>query len=81
MSIIISTANIGHNFNIVPHVHGQFHSGRRMTLKKWYNFFYGETNISIKINIDTKQLICMYQLRFSGGPHDLCLGISLVEIV
>ena len=44
-------------------------------------FFYDETNISLKINIDSIQPICVYQLRFSRGPHGLFLGLSLVELV
>ena len=44
-------------------------------------FFYSETNISLKINIDSKEPLCMYQLRFGRGPHDLFLGLSLVELV
>ena len=40
-----------------------------------------DTNISLKINIVSKQPTCMYQLRFSRGPHDLFLGLSLVELV
>ena len=46
-------------------------TGVEKTLKKCHNFFYGETNISLKINIDTKQPTCIYQLRFSRDPHDL----------
>ena len=33
-------------------------------------FFYAETNISLKINIDRKQPTCMYQLWFSRGPQE-----------
>ena len=33
---------------------------------EWDNFFYGDTYISLNINIDG-----MYQLRVSRGPHDL----------
>ena len=51
------------------------------SLKMSQFFFYGETNISLKINIDTKQPTCMYQLRFSRGPHDLFWGLSIVKLV
>ena len=40
-----------------------------------------QTNISQKINIDSKQTTFIYQLRFSRGPHDLFLGLSLAELV
>ena len=51
-----------------------------MTIKNAI-FFYGETNIALKINIDGKQPTCMYQLRFCRGPYDFFLGLLLVEIV
>ena len=60
---------------------GDFTRGGEWLLKNVTFFFYGETNISLKINIDTKQPTCMYKLRFSRGPHNFCLGLSLVELV
>ena len=41
--------------------------------------FYGRTNISLKINIDSKQKTSMIQLGFRRGPHDLVLGILHIE--
>ena len=61
--------------------YGWFYPGRRMTLKKCHLFFYGETNIPLKINIDSKQPTCMYQLGFSRGPHNIVLGLSVVKLV
>ena len=56
--------------------------GGEWLLKNVIIFFYDETNILLKINIDSKQPICMYQLRFSRGPHDLFFGFFLlVELV
>ena len=52
-----------------------------MTHKKWDIFLYGEIYIPLNISIDSIQPTCMYHLRVSRGPHDLCLGISLVELV
>ena len=40
-----------------------------------------ETYISLKINIDNIQPTCIHQLRVSRGPHDLCLGFSIVDLV
>ena len=50
---------------------GDFTQGGEWLFKNVIIFLYGETNISLKINIDTKQPTFMYQLRFSRGPHDL----------
>ena len=52
-----------------------------MTIKKWDNILHGETNISLKLNIESKQATCMNKLRLSRGPHDFSLGLSLVELV
>ena len=52
-------------------IHGWFHPGQRMTHKKRHNFFLWGYQYFSKINIDTKQPTCMYQLRFSRGPHHL----------
>ena len=51
--------------------YGRFHPGQIMTLKNVTIFFYGETNISLKVNIYSKQPLGMYQLRLSRGAHDL----------
>ena len=45
--------------------------GGEWLLKNVIILFYGETNISLKINIDSRQPTFIYQLRFSRGPHDL----------
>ena len=37
-----------------------------------------KTNISLKINIDSKQSICV-SIEVSRGPHDF-FGLSLVEL-
>ena len=50
---------------------GDFTQGGEWLLKNVTIFFYGDANSSLKINIDSKQPTCMYQLRFSRGPHDL----------
>ena len=39
-----------------------FTQGGEWLLKNVTTFFYGETNISLKINIDGKQPTCRYQL-------------------
>ena len=66
---------------LVQTVYGWFHPGRRMTPKNGTFFFYGATYISLNMNIDGIQPTFMYPLRVSRGPHDLCLGLSLVELV
>ena len=60
-------------------LYGLFHPGRRMTLKKCHYFFLGDTNISLKINIYSKQPTCIYQLRFGRGPHDLFLQADQIK--
>ena len=60
---------------------GDFTRGGEWLLKNATIFFYSETDISLKINIDTKEPTCMYQLRFIRGPHDPFWGFSLVELV
>ena len=57
-----------------------FTEGGEWLLKNVTIFFYGEIIISLKINIDTKQPTCMYQLRFRRCPHDICSGLSIVEL-
>ena len=47
-----------------------------MTSKEWDHFFYCETSILLNILV----LACMYPLRVSRGPHDLCLRPSLVNL-
>ena len=42
---------------------------------------YGRTNVSLKINIDSKHTTSMNRLGFRRGPHDLVLGLSHVELV
>ena len=52
-----------------------------MTVKNEKTNLYSETNISLKINIDSKQTTFMYQLRVRRGPHDHFLGLLLFELV
>ena len=66
---------------LLPLYMGDFTRGGEWLLKNVTFFSYSETNISLKINIDTKQPTCMYQLRFRRGPHDLFWRHSLVELV
>ena len=47
--------------------YGLFHPGGEWLLKNVSIFFYGDTNISLKIKTDSKQPTCIYQLRFSRG--------------
>ena len=84
--ISLSKKHIGETMNLLTDadsstntIYGSFHPRQRMTLKKC-PFFYGLTNISLKINIDIKQPTCMYQCKFSRGLHDLFLGLSLVYL-
>ena len=60
------------NIDIDQSLHmSDFTQGREWLLKNVTSFFYGETSISVKINIDSKQPTFIYQLRFSRVPNDL----------
>ena len=61
---------------------GDFTQGKERLLKKWERKkIYCEAYISLNISIDGIQPTWMYQLKVSRGPHDLCLGLSPVELI